>query len=75
MRLGKTKQHEEKGKLANDILAVHALLVRVIHGSPSQALCMNKHQSDALWRIFAGTESDGIALCRDTLMRPLSESR
>lgn len=61
MRFGKTKQHKEKGKLAGDILVVHALLVRVIYGSPSQALCKNKHQSDALWRIFVGTESNDIA--------------
>lgn len=75
MSFGKMKQHKEKGKLADDILVVHALLVRVIHVSPPQTLCENKYRSDVLWRIFVGAESDDIAFCRDILMRPLSESR
>lgn len=61
--------------MVDDILLVHELLVRVIHVFPSQALCENKHPSDALWRIFVGAESDDIAFYRDILMRPLSEGR
>lgn len=65
MGFGKTQQHEEKGKLADDILVVHVLLVRVIHVPPSQALVrINAGQMD-FWRIFVDTESDDIAFCRD----------
>lgn len=43
MRLRRTKQHEVKGKLADDILDFHALLDRVIHRSPPQTFGENKH--------------------------------